>query len=449
MIRTLMSVSWSTLKRDRGALFLTFVLPVVFFSIFAMIFANMGGGGGDAELRPMDVIAVDLDRTDVSRSLLDTLSGQDALDVRKGIEADSPSLRDRDEALRAVRTGKADAAVVVHKGFGDTYGTFVQAPEVELIYDASNPMAQHTIAGLLQASSFSAAPGHLMRTGMSLLEAASGPLTEAQREAIDSFESLIDSQNEAASTDGGTTGDGGDSSGSAMGLMQGLVDVKATAARAESDGSITSASIISYYAAGIGVMFLLFSVTGAASGLLEEEETGTLERLLVSNVDMGALLTSNWAFFTLMGIAQVIVMFVWGAVVFGLDLFTTKHLVGFAAMTLVTASAASAFALVLATLCKTRAQLNGTSTIVILIMSAVGGSMIPRFTMPAFMDTASKFTFNGWALDGYLKVFWYDDPSESTLQALIGLWPQLLVLGALTAVFLGAARFFGRRWESA
>ncbi len=442
MISTLMGVAWSTLKRDRGALFLTFVLPVVFFSIFATIFANMGGGGGDAELRPMDVIAVDLDRTEVSRSLLDTLSSQDALEVRQGVESEGPPLRDRDEALRAVRTGKADAAVVVHKGFGDTYGTFVQTPEVELIYDASNPMAQHTIAGLLQASSFSAAPGHLMRTGMSMLEAASGPLTEAQREAIDNFESIMNSQGTSAS-------EGNGSSDAASGLLQGLVDVKATAARADSDGSITSASIISYYAAGIGVMFLLFSVTGAASGLLEEEETGTLERLLTSNVGMGALLASNWAFFTLMGIAQVIVMFVWGAVVFGLDLFTTKHLMGFAAMTLVTASAASAFALVLATLCKTRAQLNGTATIVILIMSAVGGSMIPRFTMPAFMDTAAKFTFNGWALDGYLKVFWYDDPSQSTLQALIGLWPQLLVLGALTVVFLGAARFFGRRWESA
>ena len=344
-----------------------------------------------------------------------------------------------------VRTGKADAAVVVARGFGDSYGTFVQAPQVELIYDASNPMAQHTIAGLLQASSFSAAPAHLMRTGMSMLEAASGPLTEAQREAINDFESIIDSQSSSATNDGST--DGGTDGGA--GLLQGLVDVRATAARADSEGGISSASIVSYYAAGIGVMFLLFSVTGAASGLLEEEETGTLERLLTSNVGMGTLIASNWAFFTLMGVAQVVVMFVWGALVFGLDLFTTKHLVGFAAMTLVTASAASAFALVLATLCKTRAQLNGTSTIVILIMSAVGGSMVPRFAMPAFMDTAAKFTFNGWALDGFLKVFWYDDPSESTWHALVNLWPQLLVLGTLTVLFLGAARWLGRRWESA
>ena len=32
----------------------------------------------------------------------------------------------------------------------------------------------------------------------------------------------------------------------------------------------------SFYAAGIGVMFLLFSCAGAGGTLLEEEETGTL-----------------------------------------------------------------------------------------------------------------------------------------------------------------------------
>ena len=44
----------------------------------------------------------------------------------------------------------------------------------------------------------------------------------------------------------------------------------------------TSASrSISFYAAGIGVMFLLFSMVGAAGGvLLDEVESGTLERLL-------------------------------------------------------------------------------------------------------------------------------------------------------------------------
>ena len=79
-------------------------------------------------------------------------------------------------------------------------------------------------------------------------------------------------------------------------------------------------------------------------------------------------------------------------------------------MSLVTAAAAAAFGLMLATIAKSRAQLNGISTVVILVMSALGGSMVPRFVMPDFMNTTALFTFNGWALDGYLKIFWYERP---------------------------------------
>ena len=76
-------------------------------------------------------------------------------------------------------------------------------------------------------------------------------------------------------------------------------------------------------------------------------------------------------------------------------------------MTIVTAAAAAALGLVLATVARTRAQLSGFSTILILTMSALGGSMFPRFLMSETMQKFGLLTFNGWALDGYLKVFWY------------------------------------------
>ncbi len=54
--------------------------------------------------------------------------------------------------------------------------------------------------------------------------------------------------------------------------------------------------------------------------------------------------------------------------------------------------------------------------------------MMPRFVMPDFMDTLALFTFNGWALDGFLKVFWYDDPAAGIARSLLSLAPQLAVL---------------------
>ena len=54
-------------------------------------------------------------------------------------------------------------------------------------------------------------------------------------------------------------------------------------------------------------------------------------------------------------------------------------------------------------------------------MSALGGSMFPRFLMSETMQRIGLVTFNAWALDGYLKVFWRDAPIWE-------LWPQVAVL---------------------
>jgi ABC-2 type transport system permease protein len=199
-------------------------------------------------------------------------------------------------------------------------------------------------------------------------------------------------------------------------------------------------SLISFYAAGIGVMFLLFSaVNGAGGALLDEVDSGTLERLLSTRLGMSGLLAGKWAFLALVGIVQLTVMFVWGRIAFGLPLFS--HLPGFFIMTAVTSAAAAALGLLLATIARSRAQLSGFSTILILTMSALGGSMFPRFLMSETMQRMGLLTFNAWALDGYLKVFWRDAP-------LWQLWPQVLVLVGLTALFLAGARLFARRWES-
>ena len=165
---------------------------------------------------------------------------------------------------------------------------------------------------------------------------------------------------------------------------------------------------------------------------------GAVRDALTSPLGMGRLLFGKWLFVTLMGVLQMGVMFTWGALVFGLEL--ARHLPGFLLVTLATAAAASAFGIVLASACRTRGQLGGISTIVILLMSAVGGSMFPRFLMSETMQRLGLLTFNGWALDGYLKVFWREAP-------LLELWPQLAVLSLLAAVFLAAARALARRWE--
>jgi ABC-2 type transport system permease protein len=418
---TLMRIAWTNLTRDRVAQALTFLLPIIFFSIFATVF----GGQGSQSTTRIRVAVVDEDRSDLSRRLIAGLQKEPGLRVRTAAsdDAGAPPL-DRASAERLVRGGDLPVAVVIPAGLGEAFGQtgFGGGPPIALLADPSDPIAPNMVGGLLQKVTMTAAPDLMMQGGIRQFEAHAGQLTPQQKAAVDAWIPRLKSGELL-----GTSGAGG-----GMGANVEVIDVMRTGSQ--------RGSLISFYAAGIGVMFLLFSMVGAAGGvLLEEVESGTLERLLCTNLGMSGILAGKWAFLVAVGFAQLSVMFLWGAAVFGLPL--SSHLPGFIVMTLVTSAAAAALALVLATLARSRAQLSGFSTILILTMSALGGSMFPRFLMSETMQKAGLVTFNAWALDGYLKVFWRDAPIWQ-------LWPQVAVLLTLTVVFLGGARLAARRWEA-
>lgn len=455
-MRALFRIAWLNLLRDRVALALTFLLPIAFFTIFALIFGGMGNAGPSAS-RPLDILAVDRDDSAVSRRLLRALDDQAGLRVAGELRDDDGQALplDRAAAARAVRGGRFAAALVIPPGFGAGFPDFRGgATPVELIYDPSNPVAEFAVGGMLQAAAFTAAPDILFARGMEVLEEFGGELTPAQREAVDDIKQLLaDGFPSAAAGPAEPGADGAENAESAAGsaAFSGLVAVDSVNVRAldaTPDSAPRRNSMIAYYAAGMGVMFLLFSMTGAAGSILEEEESGALERLLMSRTSLNTLLAAKWLFYAALGFAQVSVMFVYGNLAFGLPLWSANYLAGFVVVASVTALSAAAFGLLLAALCRSRSQLGGLSTIIILIMSAVGGSMVPRFIMPDAMETLGRFTFNGWAMDAFLGVFWHDDPHAGVLQSLAPVLFPVAVMLAMMAAFLVGARLAARRWET-
>lgn len=387
MIATIFRLSWLHLKRDRTALALTFFLPVVFFSIFVTLFGAMDAG----KANPINTIVLVEDNGALGKNFADALSKNPELRI---IALDGSRVSDsggRDEALARVRTGIATAAIIIPQGFSDALANG-RTPRVEVLADTANVVAVRAIDGLLQAQAFAARMLSVKGLGAAAVDsgpAITGPL------GVD------------------------------------VVDVLGTESKRPS---------VAFFAAGIGVMFLLFSISGRSSILIEERDSGILERLLASQLTMTALLFGHWLFLVLIGFIQVTIMFIWGSIAFGLDLWTPNHLTGFVAMTLVSAAGAAGFGLLLAALCHTRAQLTSIAIIVVLIMSALGGTIVPRFLMPESVQRIGLITFNAWAVDGYQKVFWYE-------AALSQLWPQLAVLAGLALGFLVTARLLALRWE--
>ncbi len=420
MILTLLRISWIAMTRDRVVQALTFLLPIMFFSIFAMVFSNQA----DPTER-VRVAIVDEDQSEYSRKLVAALQSEGGLRVTTTSGSGEQAVPlTRAAAEQLIKDGDIPVAVVLPKGIGEVPIFFSEgeapAVKVQLLTDVSDPVASQVVNGLLQKVAFTAAPTSMAVQGMSVFEKYAGPMTPDQKKVFDQWQ-----QGDV----GPTTGTGGDAQ---MGLPIETVNVL------QPEGGDTS--MVSFYAAGIGVMFLLFSSSGAGGTLLDEEESGTLDRLIGSRAGMGGVLAGKWTFLVLMGIMQLTVMFAWGALVFGLPLLS--HLPGFFIITTATAAAAAGFGMVLATISRSRAQLSALSTIVILAMSAVGGSMFPRFLMTDTMQQLGLVTFNAWALDGYLKVFWYQVP-------LWQLWPQVVVLLTLAGLFFAVARRLARRWETA
>ena len=427
MIVAIIRTAMVSLRRDRGALALSFILPVVFFSIFAVIF------GGRRDRTPkISVIVVDEDHTRASRLLVKGLEKEGSLvlhtrpEPRKGVQQPEYTAA---SAEAAVKAGAAPVALIVPHGFGEnpiSFGGAGTAPSIQLLKDSSDMVASQMIAGLLQKVAMTSMPDVMAEIGSKYMDRYAGGFTPEQRKRIDS--GLDHLRREGGQSDGTASAGGEQNAGPISVTTRDVV------------GENKNNPMVSFYAAAIGVMFLLFTASGAAGSLLDEAESGTLDRVLSSRVTMTTLLAGKLAFSTLLAFSQLVQMFLWAWTVFKLDFL--PHIPGFVVMGVSTAFAVGAFGMLLASVCRTRAQLGALSTLVILIMSSIGGSMFPRFLMPEAVQKAGLLTINAWAIDGFTKVFWRDEPVSH-------LWPQVLVLLVVGVVLFAIARKLARRWEYA
>ncbi len=415
---------------------LSFVLPLAFFTIFAVIF-----GKENNSTPKVTLIVVDQDKSGASENLVKALEQEGSLWVHlspvtdKGVRSGPDYTAATAEA--AVKAGDAPVALIIPAGFGQhpiAFGPDAGGSTLELLNDQSDSIAPQIVVGLLQKAAMTSMPSAMADEGMKDAEQYMGGFTPAQKAKVDGELNAL----HKAEADGKVGAGSGSSGSGSNSASAGIIAVNVRAVVGKSAGQ--NKNMISFYAAAIGVMFLLFTASGSAGALLDEAESGTLERVLSTRVTMTRLLAGKLVFNTLLAFVQLVAMFLWGWAAFKLDFFS--HLPGFVVMGLCTAFAVAAFGMLLASACQTRAQLGALSTLVILIMSSIGGSMFPRFLMPESMQRAGLLTINAWAIDGFTKVFWRDLPVTA-------LWPQVSVLVGIGVVLFVVARRIARRWEYA
>lgn len=129
--------------RDRRALVVSVLTPIVVAAFFGFLFGGTGAGGNAISRLPVGI--TDRDNSALTNAVVDGLSHDASLETQ---------LVSEDQALQLVRTGKLRAAILFPAGFeaqatGALVGLGGQHPEVKLLYDPSQSMVQPVVAGLL------------------------------------------------------------------------------------------------------------------------------------------------------------------------------------------------------------------------------------------------------------------------------------------------------------
>jgi ABC-2 type transport system permease protein len=377
---------------------MTFIIPIALIFIWGLVFGNINSGTNRLHLAFVNdsnsKIAKKIEKVlDSTKAFVLIKSYQD--DSGKRIKFDSSSIKDY------VIKGRVSAALVIPE---DAYTDTSFGLKLKLFYDPKNDMETQMIQGLLQQTIMSQIP-ELFTQGM---------------------------QQQALKFLGDDTGKSFNNDIASVVGKYFKVDPKWIKTPFQDDASVDNSKgkikqnnffknilqleqvqlvgndIVNPWATrsvgGWAMMFLLFTLTGSASSLFDEKKSGVVMRLLASPISRVHILWSKYFFNMSLGFVQLIVLFLAGCIMYRIDIFS--NFFNLVVIIVASATACTAFGMLLSAISKTAAQANGLGMFLILSMSSMGGAWFPTTFMPDFIQTISKGTIVYWSMDGIQNVLW-------------------------------------------
>ncbi len=352
------------LRKDKMAAVWMIILPLAMTTIMGLIF---GGLGGESEAVVIDLPVVDHDGGEIAAMVLDILSQTENLQVETEY--------DEETARQLVTDGKRAGAMIIPSDFSAAILSG-QPTALELIVvpgGQTTPLLEGMVRGV--TSGFSNVQT-TVEVAISEVQRATGSYDLdyegiAERVVATTLERLEDPPVRAQIT---------------------------TVGSAEEEEFDIFGQVVPGYA----VMFAMFTVLSAAGGILEEKERGTFKRLLIAPIPQWSLLGGKLLAQFLMGVGQIGLMFLFGALIFRVQL--GNSLVGLSLITLATCWATTSLGILLVSVIRSRKQIHPITTLVILGTSAIGGSWYPLFMMPKTVQQVARVTLVAWAMEGYNRL---------------------------------------------
>ncbi|MFP7299888.1 ABC transporter permease [Neobacillus niacini] len=161
-------------------------------------------------------------------------------------------------------------------------------------------------------------------------------------------------------------------------------------------------SSFQYYAAAMGVMFLLMTVVQGVSALILEKEQEVYKRLLISNLTYINYLTGKMIGLIVIALLQAFVIIIGTKLIFGVD--WGGSIAGVVLMTFAFVISACGLGVLAGSFIKTEKAFNAAGMLGTQILAALGGSMVPLYIFPDWLVSVSKILPNGLALQSYLDL---------------------------------------------
>jgi ABC-2 type transport system permease protein len=153
----------------------------------------------------------------------------------------------------------------------------------------------------------------------------------------------------------------------------------------------------SFFAAGMAVFFLFFTVQFGVTSLLEERNDGTLARLLAAPISRASILGAKLLTSFLLGAISMAVLVVATTLLFGA---TWGNPAGVAVLIVTAIMAATGIMALIATLARNAEQAANWQSVVAVILGLIGGTFFPVSQAPGILSSITFVAPQAWFLRG-------------------------------------------------
>lgn len=156
-----------------------------------------------------------------------------------------------------------------------------------------------------------------------------------------------------------------------------------------------------FYATGIAVFFLFFTVQFGVLSIIEERESGTMPRLLIAPISKQSILAGKLGASFVMGVVSTAVLWLATTLVMGADWGASLGVV-----ILIVAGVAAAMGLTaaVATIATTAEQAASITAFIVVVFGVLGGTFFPVTRVSGVFEVVSRVTPHFWLMDGFKRL---------------------------------------------